>query len=55
MRDLRIVEFDPLAEDDASQARLAGWVSAAMESAAAEFGDRHTVYSLDEVREMQRR
>ena len=54
MTDLRIVEIDALAEDDASAALLEGWVAAGMASASAEFGDRHTVYSVDEVRERQR-
>src|SRR6185312_5416339 len=33
---------------------LAGWVAAGTESARAEFGDRHTVYTVEEVRERQR-
>ncbi|GAA4348400.1 GNAT family N-acetyltransferase [Angustibacter luteus] len=54
MSDVRIVELDPLAEDAVSVALLEGWVAVGMASARAEFGDRHTVYSIDEVREMQR-
>jgi GNAT superfamily N-acetyltransferase len=47
---LRVVEFDPLTDDDL----LHGWVDAGLESAREEFGDRHTVYSLEEVRERSR-
>lgn len=47
---LRVVEFDPLTDDDL----LRGWVEAGLESARDEFGDRHTVYSLEEVRERSR-
>ena len=50
IEDLRVVEFDPLTDDDL----LRGWVDAGLESAREEFGDRHTVYSLEEVRERSR-
>ncbi len=50
MTDLRIVQLDPLTDD----ALLAGWVDAGMDSARAELGDRHTQYSVDEVRERSR-
>jgi GNAT superfamily N-acetyltransferase len=54
MTDLRIVEIDALAHDDASVALLEGWVGVGLASASLEFGDRHTVYSVEEVRERQR-
>lgn len=47
---LRVVEFDPLSDDEL----LRGWVDAGLESAREEFGDRHTVYSVEEVRERSR-
>lgn len=47
---VRVVELDPLTDD----ALLRGWVEAGLDSARQEFGDRHTVYSLEEVRERSR-
>ncbi len=48
--DLHVVEFDPLTDERL----LRGWVEAGLDSARHEFGDRHTVYSLEEVRERSR-
>jgi GNAT superfamily N-acetyltransferase len=48
--DLTIVQLDPLADDEL----LPAWVDAATESARAEFGDRHTAFSVHEVRERSR-
>lgn len=50
MTDVEIVQFDALTDD----ALLKGWVAAGMAAARHEFGDRHTVYSFDEVRERNR-
>ncbi len=48
--ELKIVDVDPLTDDRL----LAGWVAAGMDSARAEFGERHTMYSAAEVRERSR-
>ncbi|WP_460458621.1 GNAT family N-acetyltransferase [Angustibacter peucedani] len=50
MDDVRIVRFDPLTDDEL----LEGWVDAGMEAGRHEFGEDHTVYSADEVRERNR-
>jgi GNAT superfamily N-acetyltransferase len=48
--DLQLVELDPLTDD----ALLDAWVAVGVEASRAEFGDRHTRYSAQEVRERQR-
>ena len=50
MDDVRIASVDVLADDGL----LDQWVEAGMASARHEFGERHTVYSADEVRARQR-